>query len=152
MKIDRRRFLSLALAMSAPACIHVIEEEEPANSAGSEVALTETQPRAAPCQVGADGRCLGTTTSPTDECTGWDPSGECVAWNDQSYAQPADECIDWDPSGECVRWGNWENAPVDECVQWDPSGECVGWEPREHYEPVAECVQWDPSGECIQFT
>ena len=72
--------------------------------------------------------------APADECTQWDPSGECIGWASSTPA-PANEWVQWDPSGECVGWAgqNQTPAPADECVEWDPPGGCIRGAPRKHY-------------------
>lgn len=142
MKIDRRRFLTLAIAMgAAPGCI--IREEPAENTSGAEVTAEVTAP-APNNNVAIRGVTPG--------CAETDPTGECVRWLDEPAAgdpgfAATDECIDWSPTGECIGWEPHGEvyAPADECIQWSPTGECVGWE------PVVECNQWDPSGECIGF-
>ncbi|MFK8004602.1 MAG: hypothetical protein AB8H86_33850 [Polyangiales bacterium] len=144
MKIDRRRFLTLAFAMgAAPGCI--IREEPAANTSGAEVTAEVTVP---PPNNGV------TIRGVTPGCAEADPTGECIRWLDEAapgdpgHYAATEECIDWSPAGECIGWdtGGGGYAPASECIQWDPSGECIGWE------PVVECIQWDPSGECIGWS
>lgn len=140
MKIDRRRFLTLAFAMgAAPGCI--IREEPVENTSGAEVTAEVTVPPA--------NRPV-TIRGVTPGCAETDPTGECIRWLEDDSGQYAatSECVDWTPAGECIAWdeGSEYYAPTNECIQWDPSGECIGWE------PVVECIQWDPSGECIGWS
>ncbi|MFT5356075.1 MAG: hypothetical protein ACI9KE_003298 [Polyangiales bacterium] len=143
MKIDRRRFLTLALAMGAsPGCI--IREEPAENTSGAEVTaeVTTSSPNSGVAIRGV-----------TPGCAEADPTGECIRWTDEPggnrgpYAA-ADECIDWSPTGECIGWEprDEQYAPANECIDWSPTGECIGWE------PVVECIDWDPSGECIGWS
>jgi hypothetical protein len=113
MSIDRKKFLMMALSLS----LGTINACTPAPAA------QKTMP-----DNTATGDPVDETAAPTDECTDWDPSGECIAWNGESAA-PASECVDWDPSGECTQWmpAGEGYAPADECVDWDPSGECIEW-------------------------
>ena len=122
MPIDRKKFMTLAFSMwLAPSCAPTTPPPDApyGNQGGPPPGAGD--PAYAP--------------APADECTQWDPSGECIGWASQTPA-PANECVQWDPSGECIGWaGQNQNpaAPADECVEWDPTGECIRWEPRKSY-------------------
>ena len=106
MSIDRKKFMMLALSLSMGACGPKAASSTGPSNDGTNTMTDDSMSKEAPA----------------DECTNWDPSGECIGW--ASDAAPASECTDWDPSGECIGWGA---APSEECTDWDPSGECIGW-------------------------
>jgi hypothetical protein len=108
MSIDRKRFLMMAFSLSLGAC------GPKAPTTGGTMENKEMSD-STPTDEGA---------MPADECTSYDPSGECIGWAGDS-AMPADECVSYDPSGECIGWAG--DAPADECLDYDPSGECISW-------------------------
>ncbi len=129
MKINREKFAAIALSMSLSQTVGCVIQTQPQPQTPAAQAAQSQEPAAAPA----------------DECTSWDPSGECIGWagdsaapvNESGYQPtaegtppaPADECVNWDPSGECIGWaGDSQMAPANECVNWDPSGECIGWQ------------------------
>ena len=86
MKIDRQKFLAIALGLAG------CGGGQPASggqegSSGGEVEAVEVS--------------SGGEVAPSAGCTEWDPSGECIAWVEDG---PAEECVEWDPSGECIGW------------------------------------------------
>jgi hypothetical protein len=111
MGIDRKKFMSLAIAMwLAPAC-------GPKAQTTGETTPVTTTPDGDNERMPPD--------HPADECIDWDAAGECIEWA-AADESPADECVDWDAAGECIEWE--DESPSDECVDWDPSGECIEWE------------------------
>jgi hypothetical protein len=96
MLIDRNRFLALALGMSLGACGGGQKPAPaPSNTSGA-------------MEMGTTDEAGGTARTMDDlQCNGYDPTNECVSWNDgtvlQGYA-PTSECIRWTPTDECNAW------------------------------------------------
>jgi len=132
MKINREKFLTLALSMGlmpTGACVIQPAPTGPnAPGANTSAPAPEQQPAPTPDdQTAPEGPEYGVeTTVPADECVQWDPSGECIGWGGDNML-PANECVEWNPSGECIGWAGDSAAPTNECVEWDPSGECISW-------------------------
>ena len=146
MNIDRKQFLLMAAGLSQSlSCVVVPAQPAPNAATGqpNNAQPNNAQP-AAPNQ-----NTTNPIAAPADECTSWDPSGECVGWNNAPVASPVEECSQWNPQGECIAWG--DPLPADECTNWDPSGECTGWAQTQVIQPVDECSGWAPSGECSQW-
>ena len=103
MTIDRKRFLALALGMSLGACGGGAKGKspEPVSNTGDPVTTTG---------AGAG----GARTMDDLECNGYDPTNECVSWNDGTTLPG------YTPTSECIRW-----TPTDECNAWayNPTGE-----------------------------
>ena len=137
MKIDRREFFLAAMSMAALPAVAGCGPVPP--PASGPTPMGNTAPETGPVEEGGAVR-----SAPADECTEWDPSGECIGWAGDS-TMPANECTSWDPSGECIGWAGDATMPANECTNWDPSGECIGWA------PANECTGWDPSGECTSW-
>ena len=136
MKINREKFLTLALSMGltqSGACVIRDPAAPPLNApaANTSAPASAEDPAPAPDPVynePFEGPEYGVdTAAPADECVEWNPSGECIGWGGDNSMLPADECVQWDPSGECIGWAGDTVAPTDECVEWNPSGECTRW-------------------------
>lgn len=116
MKIDRNKFLALALGVNILAC-----------------AAPKT-PDAEPAEQDINGQEL---TTPPAASSGMSQEG--MTQEGMTQEGPMEECIDWDPNNECIAWepiGNEtynpddldSTGPMDECIEWDPTGECINWE------------------------
>jgi len=135
MKIDRQKFLSLALSMMgagslAAACTPPPPAAQPVGP--NNVQNTQPTDETMPTDEGA----MATTT----ECVAWNEmTGECdqqcVAWSETGcveYAPVGYQCMAWDEmSGNCTSY-----APMDQ------SGQCIAWD-----EMTGECAEWAPANE-----
>ena len=97
MTIDRKRFLALALGMSLGACGGKGKTPDTGVSTKSDGTMVQS-----PTGEG------GGKTMDDLSCNGYDPTNECVSWNEGTVLNgytPTGECVRWDPTGECNAWG-----------------------------------------------
>jgi hypothetical protein len=98
--IDRKAFLSLAVAMHSAGC--VIE-----SGAQAPTPIVQSQPTQATVTQQQQTVVVANTTGPTQECSGWTPAGECNQWaprQEVAVMAPTQECTGWTPTGECNQW------------------------------------------------
>lgn len=144
MKIDRQRFLLLAMSMGAGSgaqgCVIYTQPAQPTTGtqAGSWAATNpnaQAQPSASPSVLPAPSNPPGYGVyAPARECMQWSPAGECVQWMQAQAVAPSQECTGWSPTGECIQWlQDPGGTPSQECMDWNPAGECIRWIPRISY-------------------
>jgi len=96
MKIDRKRFLALALGTSLGAC----------GGSAPPAATTPSNTGAPMAAPTGSGTVREMSNDP--DCVGFDPTNECVAWGDGNRAEGyemTNECVRWvDPTSECNAW------------------------------------------------
>ena len=156
MKIDREKFMTLALSMGMLPTACVVHTGPPRSNTGPHNAPPAAgkpaeagDANAGPAKTAPAGPASRDAQHPMQRVRGRSGTRENPT---PTKMAPTDECVNWDPKGECIAWAGDDNGdialPADECVNWDPSGECIGWAGDGTVAPADECVQWDPSGEC----
>ena len=93
MKIDRHKFLAIALSMGlgntvAGCFVHVEEHpngqaQEPQTAGRRQWRIHRRAGECGPQNIVVGGE-VNQTAAPADECVEWDPSGECIGWAGQA--------------------------------------------------------------------